>query len=213
MSAFGDWLDDRAFHVFMRAADVTIDTVYGIHTLAERRYTTADAAATRHRDPATNMPSYYLRLLALRDALELTPGDALVDLGCGCGRALAVFARRSLRYCRGVEFEPGAATMARTNARRLKGRRAPIDIVTGDAADYAFSDETVVYLFNPFGSETMRSVLVNLRRSLELKPRRLRLCYYNPRHRDILQATGWLRRTATLGGFKTHIEIFEPLGQ
>jgi hypothetical protein len=81
--------------------------------------------------------------------------------------------------------------------------------VTGDAADYPFADETLVYLFNPFGPQTLRAVLANLRRSLETKPRRLRLCYYHPKHRDVLETAGWLRRTATMRGFKTHIEIYE----
>lgn len=210
MSRLSDTLEDHAFHVFMRAADVLIDTAYGVHTLAERRYEAADAAATRHGDPTTNMPSYYLRLRALRDALELTTDDAITDLGCGCGRALAVFARLPLRYCRGVEFDRGAAAVARANAGRLRGRRAPIDVVTADAADYPFTDETLVYLFNPFGPETLRAVLANLRRSLEARPRRLRLCYYHPKHRDVVQQAGWLKRTATLRGFKTHIEIYEP---
>ena len=208
VSWLSETLEDRAFHVYMRAADAIIDAAYGVYTLAERRYAAAEAAATRHGDPATNMPSYYLRLLALRDALELTSGDAITDLGCGCGRVLATFARRPLRYCRGVEFDAGAAGIARTNASRLRGRRAAIDVVTADAADYPFDDETLVYLFNPFGPQTLRAVLVNLRLSLELKPRRLRLCYYNPKHRDVIDATGWLRRTATLRGFKTHIEIY-----
>lgn len=210
MSWLADALEGRAFHLFMRAADVTVDTVYGVHTLTERRYTSAEAAGTRHGDPATNMPSYYMRLLSLRDALELTPQDAVTDLGCGCGRALAVFARRPLRYCRGVEFDRGAASVARINASRLRGRCAPIDVVTADVADYPFTDETLVYLFNPFGPQTLRAVLANLQRSLQATPRRLRLCYYNPKHREVIQAAGWLRRTATLEGFKTHIEIYEP---
>jgi predicted RNA methylase len=202
-------LEDRAFHVFMRSADVLIDMAYGVHTLAERRYATVEVT-TRHRDPTTNMPSYYLRLRALREALELTTQDAIVDLGCGCGRALAVFARWPLRYCRGVEFDPGAAAVARANAKRLRGRQAAIEVVTADAADYAFTDETLVYAFNPFGPGTMRAMLANLRRSLEARPRRLRLCYYHPKHREVIEAAGWLRRTATLRGFKTHIEIYEP---
>lgn len=209
MSWFSDRLEDQAFHLYMRGADALIDAAYGVYTLAERRYA-AGEAATRHGDPATNMPSYYLRVMALRDALELTSEDAITDLGCGCGRVLAVFARRPLRYCRGIEFDAGAAGIARANARRLRKRRAAIDVITADVADYQFDDETLVYLFNPFGAQTLRAVLVNLRLSLELKPRRLRLCYYNPRHRDVLQASGWLRRTATLRGFKTNIEIYEP---
>jgi len=209
VSRLADTLEDRAFHVFMRAADVLIDASYGVYTLAERRYAAGEVTATRFGDPATNMPTYYLRLMALRDALELTPQDAVTDLGCGCGRALAVFARQPLRYCRGIEFEAGAAGVARANAKRLRGRRAAIDVVTADAADYPFADETLVYLFNPFGPQTLRAVLANLRRSLEMKPRRLRLCYYHPKHRDVFKAAGWLRRTATLRGFKTHIEIYE----
>ncbi len=213
MSWLADTIEDRSFHIFMRAADVVVDTTYGVHTQAERRYAAGDAASTRHGDPATNMPSYYMRLLSLRDALGLTPQDAITDLGCGCGRVLAVFARRNLRYCRGIEFDAGAAGVARTNARLLRGRRASIDVVTGDAADYPFDDETLVYLFNPFGPQTLRAVLVNLRRSLEMKPRRLRLCYYNPKHREVLMSAGWLRRAGTLQGFKTHIEIYEPVFQ
>lgn len=210
MSRLSEAFDDQAFHVFMRAADALIDTFYGVHTLAERRYAAIDVAATRHGDPSTNMPSYYLRLRALRDALDLTPQDAVTDLGCGCGRALAVFARLPLRYCRGIEFDRGAAGVAQANAKRLRGRRAPIEVIRGDAADYLFGDETLVYLFNPFGPETLRAVLVNLRRSLETKPRRLQLCYYHPKYREVIEDAGWLKRTATLRGFKTHIEIYEP---
>lgn len=204
----GAALFDGAFHATMRAADCAFDWRYGVDTSLERRYDEATAAGTRHGDPETNMPSYYLRLWALRRFLAPTPDDVLVDLGCGCGRALFVFARAGVR-CRGVEFDPAACRLARANAAAFAGRGVPIEIVRTDAAGYGFADETLVFLFNPFGRATLRAVLENLRASLSVRPRRVRLGYYHPVHVDLLDAVPWLRRSAVIPGFKTDIAVYE----
>ncbi len=203
---------DHAFHGLMRAADELFDAAYGIDTRREQRYGAEAASRTRHGDPATNMPSYYLRLRALRRFLRPGADDSILDLGCGDGRALAVFARYPVRLCRGVEFDAQAAATARSNAARLRRRRAAIEIVEGDAADYPFRDETIVYLFNPFGPATLRAVLVNLRASIARNPRRVRICYYHPKHRDAIEAADGYVRVATLRGFKTDIRIYEAAG-
>jgi SAM-dependent methyltransferase len=199
---------DVAFHSTMRTADRLVDAAYGVRTGAERRYDGVAADQTRHRDPETNMPSYYLRLLALRRALSPSRDDVLVDLGCGAGRALFVFAR-TLRIVRGIDFHGEACRLASENARRFNGRGARIEIVHADAAEYPFSDETLVYLFNPFGRATLRAVLDNLRASLIARPRRVRIAYYHPLHADVFDGTPWLRRGPTVHGFKTDIQIFE----
>lgn len=203
---------DYLFHVFMRSADEFIDAAYGVDTRRERRYDAAAAARTRHGDPATNMPSYYLRLMALRRFLRPHPTDVVLDLGCGDGRGLCVFARSAVRRVRGLEFDPAACDIARRNAALLRRRRAPIEVIEGDAAEHRFSDETIIYLFNPFGSATLRAVLKNLRASLAEQPRRVRLCYYHPRHDDVLAAADWLQRTAMLRGLKTDIGVYEAGG-
>lgn len=199
---------DVAFHVAMRNADEFVDGVYGIDTRRERRYDDAMKALTRQRDPETNMPSYYLRLLALRKFLAPDPRDVVLDLGCGDGRALCVFARLPVRAVRGLEFDVTACAAARLNARRLRRRRAAVEVIEGDAACHRFADETIVYLFNPFGAATLRAVLDNIRASLRERPRRLRLCYYHPRHGDVVVAAGW-RPAAKLRGLKTDIVVYE----
>jgi SAM-dependent methyltransferase len=204
----GAVLFDWAFHATMRGADRVFDWHYGVATDLERRYDADQAARTRHGDPETNMPSYYLRLWALRRVLAPAADDVLVDLGCGSGRALFVFARRGVR-CRGIDFDAAACRLAAANVVAFAGRGAPIEIVRGDAAGYAFRDETLLFLFNPFGRATLRAVLENLRASLAERPRRVRIGYYHPVHADLLDAVPWLRRGAVVSGFKTDIAIYE----
>ncbi len=200
---------DVAFHTTMRAADRLVDAAYGVRTAIERQYDAEAAERTRHRDPETNMPSYYLRLLALRRTLPLSADDVLVDLGCGAGRALFVFARAGLRVVRGLEFHGETCRLAAENVRRFDPRGVQIEILHVDAAAYPFSDETIVYLFNPFGRATLRAVLDNLRANLALHPRRVRICYYHPLHADLFDAMPWLRRGKTVPGFKTDIAIYD----
>ena len=200
---------DGTFHAAMRVLDALVDLAWGVETSREYRYGAHEAGRLRHADPYTNMPSYYARLLALRRFLALSSDDVVIDIGCGDGRALAVFARAPVARCIGIEFDGTAAAAARRNAARLRGRRAPVDIVHGDAADYRFSAESVVYLFNPCGPASLRTVLANLKASLDRRPRRLRLCYYHPKHADVVEGAGWLRRTATLRGLKTDIAVYE----
>jgi len=201
---------DRAFHLTMRTADRVVDAVYGVSTSVERRYGDLAHAQTQHGDSEMNMPSYYLRLLALRAALAPTENDVLVDLGCGTGRALFVFARAGLRCVRGVDFHGETCRLAAENVRRFANRaQARVEIVHQDAAAYPFSDETIVYLFNPFGRATLRAVLENLRASLLARPRRVRIGYYHPLHGDLLDSVPWLRRAALVRGFKTNIAVYE----
>jgi predicted RNA methylase len=205
------FLFDLAFHAFMRMSDRLIDLLYGVSTAEERRYDAAAARGTRFGDPETNMPSYYLRLLALRRFLAPSRGDVFVDLGCGSGRALFVFARGGVGRCRGVEFDATACWAARANIRSGRAPISPgvIDIAERDAGLYQFTDETIVYLFNPFGARTLRAVLNNLAASLEASPRRVRIGYYHPVHRALLDDCSWLRHSATIGGLKTDIAVYE----
>jgi SAM-dependent methyltransferase len=201
---------DLLFHATMRAADRAFDWRYGVATALERRYDLREAAGTRFRDPETNMPSYYLRLWALRRFLRPAPDDVFADLGCGSGRALFVFGRSRVRRCRGIEFDGAACRLAAANAARFAGRGAPIEIIHADAAGYAFDgDETLLFLFNPFGRATLRAVLENLRLSLIEFPRRVRIGYYHPLHADLLDAMPWLRRRGVVPGFKTDVAVYE----
>ena len=126
--------------------------------------------------------------------VEPGPDDVVFDLGAGAGRMVCVAARLDVRKCIGIEFSENYCDIARQNARRLRGRKAPIDIICEDASRSDLSSGTIFYMFNPFGRETLVAVVENLHRSLRAYPRRVRLIYVNPVHDDVLHACKWLVR-------------------
>ena len=126
------------------------------------------------------------------DLVRPGPDDVVFDLGSGAGRVVCVAALRNVKKCVGVEFSEEYCRIARENALRLRGRRAPIEIVCEDATRVDLSAGTVFYLFNPFGKETLAAVLANIRASLRDRPRRVRMIYVNPVHEELLQTSGWL---------------------
>ena len=124
--------------------------------------------------------------------VEPGPDDVVFDLGAGAGRMVCVAARLDIRKCIGVEISEKYCDRARQNARRLRGRKAPIEIVCEDATRTDLSAGTIFYMFNPFGRDTLAAVVENLHQSLRVHPRRVRIIYVNPVHDELLHACSWL---------------------
>ena len=136
----------------------------------------------------------YGALTVIDRHLALTPDDVVADLGCGKGRATCWFATQQIRRSVGVEFDTGLARIAERNAATLRSRRAPIDIVTGDAAEQNYEDVTAIFMFNPFGREVMGRVIARLDADRGSRP--IRILYMHPLVADVLDGTPWLRRVA-----------------
>jgi precorrin-6B methylase 2 len=120
------------------------------------------------------------------------PNDTVFDLGAGKGRIVCMFARQSLRRCVGIELSRALCDEAKENARRLRGRRTPVDIVWRDAAQAELGEGTIYVMFNPFGPSTLKEVLERIEQSLGLHPRAITVVYMNDRHRHLLEACPWL---------------------
>ncbi|MGA9882407.1 MAG: class I SAM-dependent methyltransferase [Candidatus Acidiferrales bacterium] len=103
-------------------------------------------------------PSVFNGALGL---VELDPsGLCFVDLGCGKGRTLILAARRGFKRVIGVEFSPGLVAIARKN---LKRTGLDAEVVDEDAGQYRLPDDNlVIYMYNPFGSAVMITVIRSL---------------------------------------------------
>ncbi len=122
------------------------------------------------------------------DRLELRSSDVTVDLGSGKGRFVCAAARRRIATAIGVELSSELCAIARENARNVRGRAAPIEIVEVEAQRFDYDRGNVYYLFDPFGPETIAAVLSRLADSIARSPRAVRLAYVNPRCEDLFGA-------------------------
>jgi SAM-dependent methyltransferase len=112
-------------------------------------------------------------------ALPYVPRHTFIDLGCGKGRALVLAHRAGFQDLIGVELSPRLARAASRNARKLG---ISPRIVSADAALFEFPDRPfVLFLFNPFGSPTMQSVLNQLNRTRHP----VHVIYINPIHQSL----------------------------
>jgi SAM-dependent methyltransferase len=144
---------------------------------------------------AYETPDYwYVRKIARTLADEGASNEVFFDLGSGKGRILCVMARWPYKKVMGIEMSADLCEAARANAHRMRRKRAPIEVLCADAATADLSTGTVFFLFNPFGRDTLRSVILNIERSLRNTPRQVRLVFYNPKHEDVLEACGWLTK-------------------
>lgn len=152
-------------------------------------------------------PDYwYLRKIARMVRPERNGEGVFYDLGSGKGRILCIMARQPFKRVVGIELFEDLCQAARANIQRMRGRKAPVDILREDAASADMSDGTVYFLYNSFGPDTMREVLQNIEQSLRRHPRKITFIYYNAMHEDILKSCGWLKMFHAFKTF-THRQV------
>jgi hypothetical protein len=154
------------------------------------------AASTFDDNNRYESPDYWYVRKACRSAWNSRRNDreVAVDLGSGRGRILCVLARRPWSKVVGIELFPDLAEASRRNAAAMRGRKAPIEVVTSDVLKCDLDEGTVFFLFNPFGSSTLSGVLERLRESLTRRPRHLQFLYHNAEHDDLVERSGLFER-------------------
>jgi SAM-dependent methyltransferase len=134
----------------------------------------------------------------MRDAGVFPAAFTFVDLGCGKGAALLLALDAGFASVVGVERNDRLVPIARRNVETYRSRKEidrPVEVIHGDAVHFAFPDApTVLYLYNPFGPETLTAVLRNLEESLRQHPRDVVVAYSSPAQRELLDACPWLDR-------------------
>jgi SAM-dependent methyltransferase len=120
------------------------------------------------------------------------PDDVFLDIGSGHGRVVLLASLFQFKRVIGVELSAPVHLLAQQNLSTFRMRRqAEVKFIQADAAAYVIpTDVTVIFLYNPFPSETFRRCIQHVFDSLDQAPRRLRLIYANPVEHDYLISTG-----------------------
>jgi predicted RNA methylase len=148
------------------------------------------------------------------DAAGMVPDrTTFIDLGCGRGRAVLLAAQAGFARSIGVDLDPQLCAQAQDNVRRSRlsrsGGRPPtgqIEIRVGDAAEADLPPEDLlVFLFNPFGAQTLERVLDRLYASHVRHPRRITVCYSHPVHASVVDGDQRFRQTARGKGWRVYV--------
>ena len=114
-----------------------------------------------------------------RSAIEGVPRWTFVDLGCGRGRAMILAHEAGFPKIIGVDF---SAPLCRTARKNLKKLGIAANIVHSDVRTFVLPAEPcVVFLYNPFGAETLRSVISRFDANPKV------IVYINPIHGQALE--------------------------
>ena len=105
----------------------------------------------------------------------------------------------------GIEYSRELQGLALENLARF-GKRSttPIESILADATEYVLrDDENVFYFFNPFEIDVMRGVIRQIKASIERKPRKIWVIYFDPLFTDPFEVELGLCRTRVFfyGGY------------
>jgi SAM-dependent methyltransferase len=185
----------RTSHALARLTNLCWEYRLGISTRG--------VAPVDHVDSTHYATMNYSTIWSVLDHLALGPADVFVDVGCGKGRVLWCAARYPVEAVVGVDLSAPFCEAARENARRLRGRRAPMAVETAKVDEFDYSAASVFFLFDPFGAATLGPVLEKIRTAAT---RTIRIAYANPTHDEVFEAQSWLARTAHWDARTSHLE-------
>jgi 16S rRNA G966 N2-methylase RsmD len=139
-------------------------------------------------------PLPYPMIFKMLAQLQLKETDVFVDVGAGKGRVTCCVSRTAIARVVAIEVNEELLQQTIKNGKVVRGRRTSIDPLLISAADYSYSDATVIYLYNPFNGPIVKEVLDSLSRSYYQRPRPMRIVYANPVHEELFDSCEWMMK-------------------
>jgi SAM-dependent methyltransferase len=180
--------------LFVIRHEILGERKYGIRTIGTDDLK-ADVPAEAREHATMYEPVNYYTAGWLFDHLQ--PEElqtALLDVGCGKGRILAVGAEYGFREMTGIDFSPRLCHSAGKVAGIIQQQHPGIHIhiECKDVRAYDIPETTgVIFLFNPFNEVVMESLIERVQESLRRKKRPLKVLYANPQCKDQWLAAGF----------------------
>lgn len=149
-------------------------------------------AVSANNDAHENQASSFFTLKKGIAALPLaTPEISLLDIGCGSGRVMNYCMLQKVKAVAGIDLDDDALQIAAANCKLLfdKGCKTPYEVEKADATVYSIpASVNTVYLFNPFGRQTMQATVENITGHAKKIKRTVFVIYCMPAFKDIFES-------------------------
>ena len=134
-----------------------------------------------------SFPTPYHVLNKLKDL----QGEHLLDVGMGTGRALKFFhSKNRFKSYTGVELNSQAFQQAQKNLSKTN-----VHLIQDDVLNLNLDFYDTIFFYNVFEGQTLSSFLLNLKESVERKPREITLIYVDPLFIDQFLANAFKVKT------------------
>ncbi|MBQ9031070.1 MAG: class I SAM-dependent methyltransferase [Parasporobacterium sp.] len=123
-------------------------------------------------------PTPYVVLERLSESGYIRKEHHVLD--CGCGKGRVCFFLTDACGCRttGIDMSEKMVQIAENNRSRFP-KKKQVDFQKCSAEYFKFTDEDILFFFNPFTETILHGVIGHIRKSWCANPRQIRLfCYY-----------------------------------
>ena len=111
-----------------------------------------------------------------------------IDIGCGLGRALIVAHEIGFKKLYGVDISESLISICRTH---LQTRDCNAELSISDISNYELpSGRICIYMFNPFGEEKMKELLVKINNRQE----DTLILYHNPKYTYLFNSNHLIKK-------------------
>jgi len=114
-----------------------------------------------------------------------------LDIGCGKGNTLVTATKCGLAKVGGVELSDKFFKACKNNMRILGYDDVALFHRNATLMETELDDFNVIYLYNPFPGEVMKSFLVQLKESVKRVPRRVCITYLRPLFAEVFEELGF----------------------
>ncbi len=178
-------------------------------TAAQQQQATATSL---NNDAHENQPSSFYDLKKGFSVLPLSKNEIeLLDIGCGSGRVMNYCMLQRMKKVIGIDLDEEAISFASNNCTILKqkGSTTNFSIEKADATAFSIPHEiNTVYMFNPFGGQTMQAVAANIISHAQKNNKAVYLIYCMPSFKDVFEANASCRKIyEEFNKNKTHAEL------
>lgn len=140
------------------------------------------------------MPVSYNLMEEIFQQLSGATRNHFLDIGCGKGRALCIAAHSGFKQVTGLDFSKTLCDAAKENLIKTRHQIPGLHfkIINNDAFYFEIpGDVDCIFLFNPFDEIIMSAVVNNIFESLHSNPRKIKIIYVNPLHKDLFLKAGY----------------------